>query len=535
MTDPKNPFVHVLNFSPIQVAKICLLGVTLLPLRLLIALICLTLATGLAFVGLKGLEKGDIDKSPFVGWRLAIRSAICYILRFMFFCCGFKVKIIGKQASPEEAPILCVAPHSTFFDALAVCVMGAPSVVAKAETSTVPFWGSLIQYTQPVLVHRSDTNSRQNTIKQISERSEGGGWQQVLIFPEGTCTNRSCLITFRLGSFYPGVAVQPVLLKYENDLDTVTWTWEGITAVKGIMYTLSQFYVNLSIQFLPPYKPSEEEVKDPKLFAYNVRAVMAEKLGVPTTDCNYFDYLRIEKCKDLAKKLQKLQKKMEISMSDALESINGDCLETNNLSSTFGIDENSPELETVKEICGADRDLRKMKLVVGLSTTERDATTTFLDMVFNLYNPELGESCITKEVLVEILISMIFLTAKEANEVVLTIANNDIVTKDSLNDFLINSKPNYVKVLKCWEGCLSSGIGDLLSMSANLTKHMNKRMEKVAESGSSFLSAGKDVVSDVSASITASKEKVSDVFSSAVTSLHRRTGSKSDTPQKKTD
>ena len=54
------------------------------------------------------------------------------------------------QAPPEEAPILCVAPHSTFFDALAVAVMGAPSVVAKAETKNVPFFGSLIRCVMPL-------------------------------------------------------------------------------------------------------------------------------------------------------------------------------------------------------------------------------------------------------------------------------------------------------------------------------------------------------------------------------------------------
>jgi hypothetical protein len=35
-----------------------------------------------------------------------------------------------------------------------VVLMGAPSVVAKAETNNMPFWGSIIKYTQPVLVHR---------------------------------------------------------------------------------------------------------------------------------------------------------------------------------------------------------------------------------------------------------------------------------------------------------------------------------------------------------------------------------------------
>lgn len=536
MTDPKNPFVHVLSLSYLQIIKVCVLGVTLLPLRLLIALISLTLATGLAVLGLKGLEKGDIDKSPFVGWRLAARNAICYILRFMFFCCGFNVKIVGKQASAKDAPILCVAPHSTFFDALAVAVMGAPSVVAKAETSTIPFWGSLISYTQPVLVHRSDTNSRQNTIKQISERSEGTGWQQVLIFPEGTCTNRSCLITFRLGAFIPGVAVQPVVLRYDNMIDTVTWTWEGITALKVIVYTLSQFYTNISIEFLPPYKPSKEEVEDPKMFAANVRAVMANSLGVNTTDCNYFDYLRIEKTKDFVKKIQKLQKKLEIPLADAMKEDNGIMLTLDTLGDRLGVSSELPELSVVKELCGENGDIRNLKLITKLAT-EEDALETFLHQTFTLYNPELGQDSISKETLENVLITLVFLTTKEAKEAVtnITSSEKDVVLKADLKDFLLNKKPNYVKVLSCWEGCLLGGLGDLLAMSANITKEMNRRMEKVAESGSSLLSAGKDVVSDVSASITASKDKVSDVLSSAVTSLHKRTGSKSESSDKKLD
>jgi len=536
MTDPKNPFVHVLSLSYLQIIKVCVLGVTLLPLRLLIALISLTLATGIAVVGLKGLEKGDIDKSPFVGWRLAARNAICYILRFMFFCCGFNVKIIGQQADAENAPILCVAPHSTFFDALAVAVMGAPSVVAKAETSSIPFWGSLISYTQPVLVHRSDTNSRQNTIKQISERSEGKGWQQVLIFPEGTCTNRSCLITFRLGAFIPGVAVQPVVVRYDNMWDTVTWTWEGISAWRVIVYTLSQFYTNMSIEFLPPYNPSQEEVEDPKMFAANVRAVMADSLGVSTTNCNYFDYLRIEKSKELVKKVQKLQKKIEIPLTEALHEENGIAFTMDMLGDRLGVPSELPELNVVRELCGEKGEVRNLKLVIKLAS-EEDSLETFLHQTFTLYSPELGEEQISKETLEDLLVTLVFLTVKEAKEAVANVTSNDeeTVLKSELKDFLLNKKPNYAKVLSCWEGCLGGGLGDLLAMSANITKEMNRRMEKVAESGSSLLSAGKDVVSDVSATITASREKVTDVLSSAVTSLHKRTGSRSETLDKKLD
>ena len=79
-------------------------------------------------------------------------------------------------------------------------------------------------------------------------------------------------------------------------------------------------------------------------------------------------------------------------------------------------------------------------------------------------------------------------------------------------------------------GGITGGLGDLLAMFANLTKEMNRRMEKVAESGSSlfaglcisqvcsfsFSDSEKDVVSDVLATIMASRDKVTDILSRLV-------------------
>ena len=60
---------------------------------------------------------------------------------------------------------------------------------------------ALIEFTQPVLVKREDPNSRVNTIKEIQRRAQSKGeWPQIIIFPEGTCTNRKCLINFKPGT-----------------------------------------------------------------------------------------------------------------------------------------------------------------------------------------------------------------------------------------------------------------------------------------------------------------------------------------------
>ena len=61
---------------------------------------------------------------------------------------------------------------------------------------------------------------------QVKKRSTNED-AQIGIFPEGTCTNRSSLITFKGGAFIPGVPVQPVCLEFFHDYDYVSWVEEG--------------------------------------------------------------------------------------------------------------------------------------------------------------------------------------------------------------------------------------------------------------------------------------------------------------------
>uniref|UniRef100_H3CP38 Lysophosphatidylcholine acyltransferase 1 n=1 Tax=Tetraodon nigroviridis TaxID=99883 RepID=H3CP38_TETNG len=71
--------------------------------------------------------------------------------------------------------------------------------------------------------------------------------------------------------------------------DTITWTWQGPGAFKILWLTLCQLHNEFVIEFLPVYTPSEEEKRNPALFAINVRRVMAKALGVPITDYSFED------------------------------------------------------------------------------------------------------------------------------------------------------------------------------------------------------------------------------------------------------
>uniref|UniRef100_A0A8C9SM14 Lysophosphatidylcholine acyltransferase 1 n=1 Tax=Scleropages formosus TaxID=113540 RepID=A0A8C9SM14_SCLFO len=294
----RNPFVHELRFTPLQKAKIALMTVTLFPIRLLFAAFMMLLAWPFAFVATVGRSEDTVE--PECWWRRVVDVVLKAIMRTMWFAGGFHwVTVKGRQALPSEAPILTLAPHSSYFDAIPV-TMTMASIVMKAESKDIPVWGTLIKFIRPVFVSRSDQDSRRKTVEEIKRRAHSGGeWPQIMIFPEGTCTNRSCLITFKPGAFIPAVPVQPVVLRYPNELVRATIPLntyqEDLKCIlfshsfKILWLTLCQLQNQVVIEFLPIYTPSEEEKSNPALFANNVRSIMAKALGVPVTDYSFED------------------------------------------------------------------------------------------------------------------------------------------------------------------------------------------------------------------------------------------------------
>ena len=83
--------------------------------------------------------------------------------------------------------------------------------------------------------------------------------------------------------------MQPVCVEYKNRLDTIRWTWQGLSAYKVVFLTLCQFNNKLEITYLPVYTPNAEEQRNAQLFARNVRTNMANYLNVLTTSHTYED------------------------------------------------------------------------------------------------------------------------------------------------------------------------------------------------------------------------------------------------------
>lgn len=243
----RNPFVHELRFTPLEKIRIGVMTVTVFPVRLFFAVLLMLLAWPFAFAASLGRSELAVETETW--WRRICDIALRGIMRAMWFCGGFHwVTVKGEPAPPSQAPILTLAPHSSYFDAIPV-TMTMASIVMKTESKNIPVWGTLIKFIRPVFVSRSDQDSRKKTVEEIKRRAHAGGeWPQIMIFPEGTCTNRSCLITFKPGAFIPAVPVQPVVLRYPNRMDTITWTWQGPGAFEILWLTLCQFHNPIEIE-----------------------------------------------------------------------------------------------------------------------------------------------------------------------------------------------------------------------------------------------------------------------------------------------
>ena len=211
-----DPFRHQIKMSLLRWLRTYCLTPILVPLRFTLLIVTVFLAWLVSFISLFGLSEDEILKQPLTGWRKTNKKIFSFLGRLCFRLSGFMiVETKGKMASKEEASILVAAPHSTFFDTFVVFWCDLPYVVSRHENRKIPLLGKCIEFAQSLFVCREDPQSRQKTVMKIVERAKDGTeWPKLLIFPEGSTSNRKALMSFKPGAFVPGKPVQPVLIRY---------------------------------------------------------------------------------------------------------------------------------------------------------------------------------------------------------------------------------------------------------------------------------------------------------------------------------
>eukprot|EP00850_Spirogloea_muscicola_P016584 SM000135S27028 [mRNA] locus=s135:320560:323246:+ [translate_table: standard] len=109
----------------------------------------------------------------------------------------------------------------------------------------------------------------------------------TLLFPEGTTTNGAYLLPFKTGAFVGHAPVQPMLLKYP--CRSMSPAWESISGKRHIYLLLCQAYHLLEVTVFPVYSPTAAERTDPKLYASNVRKLLAAQGKLELSDLTLQD------------------------------------------------------------------------------------------------------------------------------------------------------------------------------------------------------------------------------------------------------
>ena len=144
-----------------------------------------------------------------------------------------------------------------------------------------------LSQTDPSMAGRRLTERILDLVEEQEKKSGSGQTRRtvtrpMVVFPEGTTSNGSFLLSFKTGAFRAGQPVLPVLFQYRAV--TVHPGWESITFKNHLGKLITAPWNRVAVHTLPTYYPSEAEQHDAKLYANNVHKFMVEySRGYPET------------------------------------------------------------------------------------------------------------------------------------------------------------------------------------------------------------------------------------------------------------
>lgn len=168
-------------------------------------------AVGIYRIGALKRQHGEQWYAMKIG-RRAIRQWMgkaCQIL-------GLNVHIEGRV--PQENGQLYIANHVSWLDIIAIASVTDCKFLSKDTVRHWPVIGWLTTSVGSLFIRRHNRRAFHKSLQRVQKRLQYG--ESVCIFPEGTTTDGRHVLPFHSGLFQAaidaGVAVQPLVLKYEN-------------------------------------------------------------------------------------------------------------------------------------------------------------------------------------------------------------------------------------------------------------------------------------------------------------------------------
>ncbi|KAI4339873.1 hypothetical protein MLD38_024764 [Melastoma candidum] len=286
--------------------KIGVAMVTLVPVRIVAGILLLLVyyvVCRACTLFKRGSEEVEGDRQEgyahLGGWRRKVLVGCGRVLaRLMLVVFGFywislchrsrtEEQSEGQRQGEPERPGAIVSNHVSYIDILYHMSSSFPSFVAKRSVGKLPLVGIISQCMGCVFVRRESKSSDFKGVagvvtERVKEARENKDAPVMMLFPEGTTTNGEYLLPFKTGAFLAKSPVRPVILKYPYQ--RFSPAWESISGARHVIFLLCQFVNHLEVIYLPVYYPSQEEKDDAKLYANNVRRLMAMEGNLVMSD-----------------------------------------------------------------------------------------------------------------------------------------------------------------------------------------------------------------------------------------------------------
>lgn len=174
-------------------------------------------------------------REPLAGAGYRAQSAWC---RLFCRCFGVRVSLRGGELLPP--PTLVVANHISWLDI--VCIAGQTPVafLSKAEVRRWPLIGRVATALGTLYIERGRRQAAENAVESIRFRLEDG--HRVVVFPEGTTSDGTCVLPFRprlyQAAIDAGVPVQTIAVSYRRS-DGEPCTEIAFTGEQGLLSNLA--------------------------------------------------------------------------------------------------------------------------------------------------------------------------------------------------------------------------------------------------------------------------------------------------------
>lgn len=211
-----------------------------------------------------------------------------YVLPLMMWLLGFKVVVKGK---PETVP-LYVSNHSAIFDPTFIAtVVSFVTAVAKIEVSRLPFIGMGMKSLGAIFVDRQDADNRKAAADAISNYLNN--WNEtkptVIIFPEGTTTNNTEILPFKLGAFQTTCKFQAVRIEYPNPHCAFACS---TSALVPLVVCLSMGGGDITLTFFPSTSKGNDESAE-QVAERARRTIAGDRLKLASSDSGYRSHVEI--------------------------------------------------------------------------------------------------------------------------------------------------------------------------------------------------------------------------------------------------